>query len=342
MSVWLAVLRTRWLAKTLNRPDWESHLAMGLWFVFSPIYIELYMGQVTLVAGILLFFALTTPSLVTGGKSVKGSMTLFWTTGALTKLIPYFTAPVLLGAGRVRAMIAAFIVTVIAIIIVPSGLESLQFFLSFNAARSNYINPYVGSHSLKMLILYLIRQSTSDFTAITGLLIGIFGMLSFFALLYSRDVWSCAGLFSLTYFFIMADVWEHHYTFILPFLVLAWIRGRPEDKARWIPFALALIMSLPIMPMIEILSGYGTSVPPITWEFVWQIVYHSSKVVPTLIFFIWLFLTALRSPRGSNVFEMVSQTFRMIWTDLTVGKNPIVEAGILVRQNMGNVTDHSI
>ena len=254
--LWLAVLRTRSLAKALHRPDWEGRIAMGMWFVFSPIYIELYVGQVTLFAAVLLFFALTNSSLVQGRDS-RWSMATFWITGGLTKLIPFFVAPVLLGAGRARSVLVAIVIMVVAIVVVPAGLVSLRFFIDFNTARTMYLGPYVGSHSLKMLLYYFFGESTNDFRAITGLLVGIFFLLSIFATFYSRDVWSCAGLFSLTYFFIMTDVWEHHYTFILPLLVLAWIRGRPEDRARWIPLALVLFMSLPMMPIIDFLSGAG-------------------------------------------------------------------------------------
>jgi hypothetical protein len=333
-SVWLAALRTRSLAKALHRPDWEGYIAMGMWFVFTPIYIELFVGQVTLIAAILMFFALTNPSFVDGRKS-RGTLTTFWTAGALTKTIPFFIAPVLLAAGRVRTVLVGIMVMVLAIVAVPAGLESLQFFLDFNTVRATIITPYPGDHSLKMLLYYLLGEQTTDFRGVTSLLIGIFIGLAIFATLYSRDVWSCAGLFSTAYFFIMLDVWEHHYTFLLPLLVLAWIRGRPEDRARWIPLALALLMSIPAMPIIEFLSGVGPGVHPIDWIPVWQIVYHSSKVVPALIFYGWLLLTAFRSPRSDSGFASVVDTFRNAWVGLISGSNPKAEGGILVRREGG-------
>ena len=331
--LWLAVLRTRSLAKALHRPDWEGRIAMGMWFVFSPIYIELYVGQVTLFAAVLLFFALTNSSLVQGRDS-RWSMATFWITGGLTKLIPFFVAPVLLGAGRARSVLVAIVIMVVAIVVVPAGLVSLRFFIDFNTARTMYLGPYVGSHSLKMLLYYFFGESTNDFRAITGLLVGIFFLLSIFATFYSRDVWSCAGLFSLTYFFIMTDVWEHHYTFILPLLVLAWIRGRPEDRARWIPLALVLFMSLPLMPIVDFLSGAALGAHPINWSIGWQIIYHSSKVVPSLIFYGWLLFTALQSPRDDNILESTTHAFRNAWTGLVKGSTPRIEGGILVHREI--------
>ena len=329
--VCVAALRTRSLAKALGRPDWEGRIAMGIWFVFSPIYIELFVGQVTLIAGILMFFALTSSSLVKGQDSQK-SITIFWVLSALTKTIPYFIAPVLLAAGKVRTVLVAVIVTIIAIVAVPAGLEFLQYFLAFNTARATNVTPYPGDHSLKMLLYYLLGESSTNFSSITILLIVFFIGLAIFATLFSRDVWSCIGLFCTSYFFIMLDVWEHHYTFLIPLLVLAWIRGRPEDKARWVPFVLALLMSIPMMPIVEYLSGVGPGVHPINWSIEWQIIYHSSKVVPALIFYIWLMMTALRSPRSGSGLESILDIFRYAWIGLITGSTPTIEQGILIRK----------
>jgi hypothetical protein len=308
-----------------------------MWFVFSPIYIELYLGQVTLIAAILMFFALTTPSLVKGQKG-NWTMATFWSMGSLMKLIPFFIAPVLIGAGRVRSVLVAVMVFVLLIFVVPAGLESLQFFLAFNSARLFYVQPYIGNHSLKMLLYYLLGEPGYDFTVITGLLIWIFFLITIAATFYSRDVWVCAGLFSLVYFFIMFDVWEHHYTFLLPIFVLAWIRGRPKDKSRWVPLILVLLMSLPMLPIVEFLSGIGPGVHPIMWDPVWLIAYHSSKVVPALIFYGWLLAMAFRSPRDESFIESARDSYLNAWTSLISGSYPAIEGGILVRKEQGTTS----
>jgi len=151
VAIWLSALQTRRVVKALDRPSWEGYIGMGMWFIFTPIYIELYVGQVTLIAGILVFFALTTPSLVNGGRT-RGSLTVPWTIGALTKTIPYFIAPVFLAAGRIRTVLIAAVITIVAVFAVPAGFESLEHFLAFNNARNNWITPYPGDNSLKMLI----------------------------------------------------------------------------------------------------------------------------------------------------------------------------------------------
>ena len=319
VAIWLSALQTHRVAKMLDRPAWEGYIGMGMWFIFTPIYIELYVGQVTLIAGILVFFALTTPSLVNGGRT-RGSLTVPWTLGALTKTIPYFLAPVFLAAGRIRTVLIAAIVTVVAIFAVPAGYESLIHFLAFNNARNNWITPYPGDHSLKMLIYYAFGEFSRNFSSITVVLILFFIGLAIFTTLFSRDVWACTGMFALSYFFVMLDVWEHHYTFLLPFFVLLFIRGRPTDRARWIPLVLTLIMSIPIIPVIRLLSGVDPSVHPINWSIEWQILLHSSKVVPALIFYFWLMIIAVRFPRANNTLDSLLGIFRDAWTGFLTGR----------------------
>ncbi len=323
VSIWLAAWRTISVARRLGRPSWEARIAAAMWFVFSPIYIELYLGQVTLLSGILTFFALTSPQFTSG---VKGGLSLVtsWTLGGLAKLIPFTIAPVLLAGARVRTVLCAGLITAAAILVVPHGLESLLFFIDFNAARTMYLSPYPGSHSLKMLILYLFSLPGGDFRVITLLLAGIFITLSLVAMLYSRDIWSCSALFALSYFFIMTDVWEHHYTFLLALLVLGWIRGGPNDRLRWVPVLLTLLMSIPMMPIISLLSGADPGVNPINWEPMWSVLYHSSKVVPALILYCWFFWTSLAYPRENG-------TLRTLWPAFALGEEPTVMKGLLVQ-----------
>ena len=331
-ALWLAVWRTFSLARRLDRPAWEAYVAAALWFAFSPVYIEMYLGQVTLLAGILTFFALTSSQFVSGAKR-RLSFDVSWTFGGLAKLIPFTMAPVFLFGGRVRAVLAAVAVTAVAILVVPNGFESLLFFIDFNASRTMYLNPYPGSHSLKMLILHAFGLPAGDFRIITLLLAGIFGTLSILAMLYSRDLWSTSALFALSYFFIMTDVWEHHYTFLLPLLVLGWIRGNPEDRGRWVPVLLALAMSIPMMPVIEILSGAGPGVNPSDWAPVWLVIYHSSKVVPALILFCWFFWTSLAYPREDGI-------LRTVWSALRTGEEPSIQRGVLVEMASMQTRDH--
>ncbi|MFW9793367.1 MAG: glycosyltransferase family 87 protein [Candidatus Thorarchaeota archaeon] len=337
ICVWLAAWRTRSVSKSLQREDWEGRIAMGMWFVFSPIYIELYLGQVTFMAAILMFFALTTPSMIRGKKG-NWTMTTFWTIGSLMKLIPFFIAPVLIRAGRTRSVVASIMVLLFGIFAVPAGLDSLRYFLEFNTPQLIHVNPYIGNHSLKMLLYYVLGEPSGNFEFITGLLIGIFLMITIITTFYSRDIWVCAGMFSLLFFFIMFDVWEHHYTFLLPLFVLGWIRGRSGDKSRWVPLILILFMSIPMLPIVEFLSGIGPGVHPINLDSIWLIMYHSSKVFPALIFYVWLLLMAFRSPRKEGFLKRIRKAYPIAWKSFLLGRTPVIEEGILVQNEQETET----
>ncbi|MFW9813434.1 MAG: glycosyltransferase 87 family protein [Candidatus Thorarchaeota archaeon] len=336
ISVWLAAFRTRSVSKTLGRQDWEWRIGVSMWLIFSPVYIELYLGQVTLMAAILMFFALTSKSFVKG-QGGNWTMTTLWTIGGLMKLIPFFIAPVLIAAGRVRSVLVAVAVFLVGVFAVPSALESLQFFLTFNSGQLVYVNPYIGNHSLKMLLYYLLGEPGPDFAVITGLIIGIFLVLTIGTTFYSRDVWACAGMFSLLFFFIMFDVWEHHYTFLLPIMVLMWIRGEPGKMSRWVPFILTLLMSIPMLPLVEFLAGAAPGVHPINLDPVWLIVYHSSKVVPALILYVWLMRKALQSTRDEEILGSTQNAYIMAWNNLIAGSYPTIEGGIIIQKELGTI-----
>ena len=94
-------------------------------------------------------------------------------------------------------------------------------------------------------------------------------------------------------------------------------------------------MSIPIIPVIQILSGVGTSIHPIYWSIEWQIVLHSSKVVPALIFYLWLMIITMRSPRANNLLDSFLGIFRDAWTGLITGRSPKAEGGIiLIKQGL--------
>jgi hypothetical protein len=311
-----------------------------MWLVFSPIYIELYLGQVTLMAGILMFFALTSATFVNGRKG-NWTMTTFWTTGALMKLIPFFITPVLIGVGRVRSVLVSVIVFLIGVFAVPAALESLYYFMTFNSGQLVWVHPYIGNHSLKMLLYYLLGEPGSDFTIITGILMGIFFVIALGTTFYSRDLWACAGMFSLLFFFIMFDVWEHHYTFLLPILVLSWIRGGPGEKSRWVSFILVLVMSIPMLPVVEFLAGIDPGVHPIDLDSIWLILYHSSKAIPALILFVWLGIVAFRSPRKVSFEDSARETYLIAWKNLVSGFYPRIEGGIIIQKEQGAEREYS-
>jgi hypothetical protein len=135
----------------------------------------------------------------------------------------------------------------------------------------------------------------------------------------------------------MFDVWEHHYNFLLPLLVLAWIRGRSKDKARWVPLILVLMMSIPMLPITEYLSGIDPVLHPINMEPIWLIVYHSSKALPALIFYVWLFVMAFRLPRYERFEESAQETYLLVWKNLISGSYPRIEDGIIVHNEQESI-----
>jgi hypothetical protein len=192
-----------------------------------------------------------------------------------------------------------------------------------------------------MLLYYLLGEPGSDFTFISGIIIGTFFVITIGTTFFSRDLWACSGMFILLFFFIMFDVWEHHYTLLLPILVIMWIRGGPGERSRWMPFILAFVMSIPMLPVVELLAGIDPGVHPISMDTIWLILYHSSKVIPALVLYIWLVIVAFRSPRKVSYEESARDAYLIAWKNLVSGIYPRIEGGIITQKEQGAVSDNS-
>jgi hypothetical protein len=93
-------------------------------------------------------------------------------------------------------------------------------------------------------------------------------------------------------------------------------------------------MSIPIIPIIRIISGVDPSIHPIHWSIEWQILLHSSKVVPALFFYFWLMIIASRFPRSKNLLDSFIGIFKNALNGIITGRFPEAEGGILVENNL--------
>lgn len=208
-------------------------------------------------------------------------------------------------------MIYNILITII--VIFSFGITSFFIFLDLNFASSRIIIEDSGSFEFRNVLYYfslLIDSSGSWFRKyllfINVVLFLTFFGLSFLATIYSRDYLVSMALFACSYFLAFSGVWEHHFTFILPFIVMLWIR----DKSRLKWFIIFVLLALPT-PLIFLDPQFGISPDPIVyWSLPEILLYKCSKAIPILIFFILLLNAALKSPRQKNFMislQMVSQ-----------------------------------
>jgi len=311
--IWYTCWITYKICKALNKPKWVSYVAIGMWLCFSPIYLELYMGQTTLFVGLLTFFSFYAEL---KKKETKGI--ILWALGSLIKYIPYLITPAILSSGRTRKVIYNLIISTVAIL--SFGFMLFLYFLDYNLETTGKFYAHNGSFDLKNLI-YLIGNvfASNDSWFLKNnkyiniiLIITFFG-LSFFATIYTKDYLYSSCLLVCSYYLAFSGIWEHHFTFILPFLVLLWIRDEKiADKKKW--FLIFVLLAIPTP--FYVIDSYNL------WSFPFLLLYKSSKCIPVLILFILILIKAYKYPRQDNIVDSIKKLGNMIYIGL---KNPNIE-----------------
>jgi hypothetical protein len=270
-------------------------LGACMWLLFTPLYLELFMGQFSFLMATLFFWLGL--SLVI--SSPKRSF-LSWTLSLLVKTNSLLFLPIFWKLGWRKGVIIAL--GIVALLSLPYFFiveGSLKFWLGnfdFLEGRS-VIDPHAGNLGLPALLRLptwepgesalehdIVRAAGLPWPVLILLLTGAATMLSSY-----RHRLRLLALWICTYFLIFGEVWEHHYVMLLPALVLLVLF---DEELRWPALGAFVLIALP--------TPYGlfrTSLPPLNYEVTdpqhfWTTlqVYaqHLTKITPTAL--LWLLL----------------------------------------------------
>jgi hypothetical protein len=289
-------------------PNRAGRLA-AMWLVFTPYYLELFMGQFSLIQAALIFGMLLLASELPqtrssnnepaqGGfanlvaaTSVAGHAGLFdllWIASLLWKINTVVFVPVLARLQRWRALAAGGLL---------AAALTLPYFAIFPAHWRDFVVNNFGStvagHELGNLGF---RQLVFEILSVLGAGAGLQRMaqlaivavvvLTALALTFRPEppLAPLISLWLVAFFLISPQVWEHHYVMLLPALVVAY-RQRPS----WLVAGLWLLLALPtpfgftaLQPAIAANHDLRGFLLPPAWQFLWQ---HASKAVPAALLF---------------------------------------------------------
>jgi hypothetical protein len=295
------------LRQTRNDLDLGIRLA-AMWLVFTPYYLELFMGQFSFIQAALVFGMLLVaykprsggPLLAVPTASLPARFDVLWVASLLWKINTVLFTPVYLRLRRWRALAAAILL---------GAALTFPYFLVFPAhwpdLLANNLGQSVRGHELGNLGL---RQLVFELLALGGAgpglqgiaqaAIVVFVLVAALALTFRRQPPQLAGLLALwltAFFLISPQVWEHHYVMLLPALILAyWQRPGWLTAAFWLLFALPTPFGFTaLQPMIAANHDLRAfAIEPASL----LILQHASKAVPALLFFIYLGLMISKSP----------------------------------------------
>ena len=288
-------------ARRLTRDRGLGSLLAAMWLMYSPFYMEQYMGQLTFVMAALVF-----AMALAHERGRPRAFDVTWTAGVLLKHLTLLYVPVFVRLRRFRAPLVAG--ALLAVTTVPYYVLSSPGVGAF--AHDNFnlsLYPYPGNLGALALVMVLkarLFPQASEALAYIGplkvtltraLVLATMALPTLAALwvTFRRkpfDVLESLGLWTMVYFFVFREVWEYHYVLLLPFLVLYYARTRA--RTLWFIYALAA------MPTAFVLYDVAGENPEVSWSALQHILNHAFKVVPLVWLFIWTALGRSRAPAG--------------------------------------------
>lgn len=265
-----------------------------LWFAFSPYFLELWVGQFTFLLGSLLFWS--TLALRDGRMRTAQA---WWTASVLWKPASLLWVPIWIRERRAWPGLTACGVLVLANLIyfgffpgdwavfVDTNLHPLPSWHAGNVGLSGLIYHFTGEASFVPVRLVL-----SVILVLPALWVTLRRPLHE----GGKGFWLLPALWTCLYFLVYKDVWEHHLTLLLPFLIL----GLWHSPSRLL-VAVAVLLALPSPFVFYDLPSLGfTQDPQPYFRPAVSLLHHSWRVVPVLLVYgLWLWEAgrASRIPR---------------------------------------------
>jgi len=302
--LWVVLVEASLLAcvagtRRLTRdPTLFGYLA-AMWLMYSPFYIEQYMGQLTFVMAALVF-----AMALAHRRGRERAFDWIWIASVLLKHLTFLYAPVFARMKRYRApLVAAALVAATTVPYYLMRSPGVGAFAHDNFDLSLY--PYPGNLGVLAFVMVLkarlFPQASEAFAyvgplkvTLTRVLVlatmAVPALLSLWVTFRRKpfDLLESLGLWTATYFFVFREVWEYHYVLLLPFFVLFYARTRA--RTLWFIYTLAAL------PTAFVLYDVAGENPEASWSAFQHILNHGFKVVPLVWLFVWTALGRSREP----------------------------------------------
>jgi hypothetical protein len=268
-----------------------------VWLLFTPYYLELYLGQFNVAQAALLLVML----LQVGHASPAWPQGLAWGASLLLKPHSGLLAPALLRARRWRVLgIGAAVVLVTSapyMMLHPTAVGA--FMRNFSASAPA---PQLGNLGARQLLFSTLSAlepalSPAAHVAAQNLWVALVLVMALGLTFLPRrvDLLELSCFWLATYFLLYHHVWEHHYILLLPVFTVLYLRlGAWPTLAFYLPIALWT-------PYLLIDPGGRAAIDEsMRWTFLeprWvDVLYHASKALPALLLWIYLAYRLWRHP----------------------------------------------
>lgn len=263
----------------------------AMWLMYTPFYIEQYMGQLTFVMAALTFaFALAHL------RGRAGAADGWWCASVVIKHLTVLYVPILLRLRKYRTVAVAAAAVIVAT--VPYMLLRQQGFGHFTHDNfSLTLNPYpgnLGAVAFFMVLKMRFFPGASEALAYLGpvklsvtrvgvaLIMGVPALVGLWVTFRRKpfDFLESLALWTTVYFFAFREVWEYHYVLLLPIFVLLYARTRA--RVLWGIYALAAAPTLFVFYDVPVEQPQGV------WNAFEHTLNHGFKLIPVVWLFVWV------------------------------------------------------
>ncbi|MBI2620161.1 MAG: DUF2029 domain-containing protein [Ignavibacteriales bacterium] len=307
------------VTRKLISDERSAMVLMGIWLLFSPFYLELYLGQFSFAMASLLFWAL-----VAWERNARRIGDSSWIVSLIVKSNSVLLTPALLKQGRWKLVAMGAGVAI---------LLAVPYFASVPGTYQEFARNYTKPMSMPQLL------GNQGFAGLIGIAIlrmnGLWtdDLHELHARLDQMDrlmqtplsVWTAVILlltllvtiraqrerrtdlfllWILSYFLFYKHVWEHHYVMLLPVFVLLYLRITTGklNLAPGIFWGTFSIIALPtLFPLIDLSNVLFD--PELYWETWKSFLYHVPKPLAVLLLYGALCLAILhksKDPEGQQ------------------------------------------
>jgi hypothetical protein len=298
----LLVLNAYATWRVAGRGKWAA-VAAGMWFLFTPFYLEQYMGQFSFLMATALFW--TGIGIARGREVIAGPP---WAASVIVKTNSALLLPLFVRLRWTRSLVGAAALVALNIpyfVLRPGDLEAF-YKLNFRLSQTGFrpLLYYPGEQGLVALVRNALMAGDPNSQGMPGryvvaVAIVVVGLSLLATFLFPKgDPLALFAIWLSVYFLIYA-VEEHHYVMYLPVLVLL-VGLRPAH--RWWALAAFALIALPA-PYWLLNHVWNTGPVPMNVLPVYQdawprwgvILHHAMKPVPVLALWAYLVVSQLKS-----------------------------------------------
>lgn len=303
-------------------------VSASMWFVFTPFYVEQYVGQFSfLMATLMLLLGVG----LVRGRELSGGVP--WAISIVTKTNSVLLAPVLVRVGWWRSIAIAIGLLALNVPYYLARWRDFEYFLWINFGQvldggfgffdyelrpgemrfflepgQRFLQFSSGEHGMLALFQNGYLAFDSSATSLPGvvsviLILIVVGVgLAATYLSARQDALALFGIWGAT-FFLVYTAWEHHYVMLLPVLALL-VALRPASR----PLALLVFVMIALPTPYWLINAFSDSTVPNSglqsiqesWPRWGVIVHHMAKPLPVLALWAHLVYQQVRMTPGSK------------------------------------------